>query len=268
MGKLIPGRTAADVFFDHPDIPTGIGAALEDGFGVMALDVRWDMTTALDATPDGEYTLELLFQSGDDAHAFYQECYEYAEASGDTTFQSAEWSHPVRNEGSLRPVRGAPTVTCVFRGEVYISGAYERLPMVAGVPDFMAHLVGLAEQDALTDEFDAGLPARYDDESEPTGPDVFRAQQADDGEQADDGTRSAGDQTGGPGDDADARVSDDYGTPVLVEASDADASTEPSETGATGMPECPECEAQDVIQLSTGEWVCQQCTHVFEPPGE
>ena len=30
-----------------------------------------------------------------------------------------------------------------------------------------------------------------------------------------------------------------------------------------GIPECPECEAQDAVCLSTDDWICQECTNVY-----
>lgn len=43
--------------------------------------------------------------------------------------------------------------------------------------------------------------------------------------------------------------------------------TDDEDWGIRGVPPCPECEVQDAVQLSTGEYVCQvsDCHEVYEP---
>lgn len=54
---------------------------------------------------------------------------------------------------------------------------------------------------------------------------------------------------------------------VVGDDGDAAETDDDGDDGVAGLPSCPECGTDDVRQLSTGEWVCQSCTHVWRVDG-
>lgn len=277
----------------HPWMPDRYVAHLINDHHVEMTRVA-DMT--MEAVPSdprvAAVDIEFAFETNDDAAAFEELATDYAMSLSDSRdgllHVEREW--PVIEHTPNFVTRGKPTVTLGFRGGI-------RTHNTAGVvstpytefADWLVYGYGPAADDETDEADDEDCPRCFGedatlvvadgedddvaeaiehvdlvtDEAEITG----YTDSADDGLDAAQLPAGSVEYTGSFEAKTPADVAREIASAMGASTGDDDDSESDDadvDDGVGGIPACPECDEQDARQLATGEWVCQECTHVWE----